>query len=123
MKKSLIIAFIFTISALISIPFALLKVNAGKNKITITEEVLRGDPAIAAGITLRVRSHWNRHLLWETEYIVGSKESSQSKFTFSEKEVSWGRDGIVTAGISFPTESRFYGDTDKLGLDFDEIPF
>lgn len=123
MKKSLIIAFIFTISALISIPFALLKVNAGKNKITITEEVLRGDPAIAAGITLRVRSHWNRHLLWETEYIVGSKESSQSKFTFSEKEVSWGRDGIVTAGISFPTKNHFYGNTDKLDLDFDEIPF
>ena len=123
MKKSLITAFIFTILALISLPFALLKINAGKNQITITQEILRGDPAAAAGITLQVRAHWNRHLLWETEYTTGSEKGAQSKFAFSEKEISWGRDAVVTAGISFPTENRFYGDTDEFGLEAEEKPF
>nr|WP_296488252.1 hypothetical protein [uncultured Acetatifactor sp.] len=91
MKKSAWAALSIMILSLIVLPFAGRKVNGEREGIVITQEILSGDPAAAEGITLELATHWNGHLLWNTEYTIGSGEQAKSSFTFSSEEVRWNR--------------------------------
>ncbi|MDE7297764.1 MAG: hypothetical protein K2N94_02900 [Lachnospiraceae bacterium] len=99
MKRSLITAFILMALALISLPLAAMRADSGKERITITEECLAGDPAAAAGVTLQIASHWDKRLLWNTEYTIGGEKGAESKFTFSKKQASWGWTSDRGAGL------------------------
>ncbi|MDE5892088.1 MAG: hypothetical protein K2H45_04080 [Acetatifactor sp.] len=90
MKKSLLFSLFILVLAVFSLPAALVTVDSGKEKILISEEVLSGDPMEAAGITLKIPSHWGRQLLWVTEYTIGSGKEAESRFYFSAKPVYWG---------------------------------
>lgn len=88
MKKRLILWLFLTVLAACSLPAALLLTDSGKDRILIREEVLSGDPAEAAGILLRLPSHWGRRLLWDTEYTIG-QGAAESSFAFSPRQVFW----------------------------------
>lgn len=107
MKKSMFLGLILMGAALFSIPLAMGKVNGGKEDIVITQEVLAGDPAAAAGVTLRIPSHWEGRLLWDTEYEVGSGKGAESTFSFSDRQVSWYPPRKISASLSFGHGSRF----------------
>lgn len=112
MKKTLLLSLFVIGLAVFSLPAALITVNAGKEKILISEEVLSGNPAEAAGITLKMPSHWDRRLLWDTEYTVGSGKEAESHFSFSSKPVSWGApETIADAGLLLDMKLLF-GTTD-----------
>ena len=53
MKKSFWFAAVFMVLALISLPFAIRRVDGGKEEIIIAREVLSGDLAAAEGIILQ----------------------------------------------------------------------
>lgn len=107
MKRSAWAALIVMVLSLAVLPLAVVKVNSGKEKIVITEEVLSGDPSAAAGITLETASHWDGHLFWDTVYTIGSGEEAESIFTFSAERLEWdweeGRTAYVysAAGAGF----------------------
>lgn len=101
MKKSLILFFVLAALALFSLPVALLLAQSQKENITVTEEVLSGNPDAAAGVTLVMPSHWDGHLLWDTEYTIGDAESTRSKFHFSAQGVSWGWEWEKSAELFF----------------------
>lgn len=120
MKKTLLLSLFVIGLAVFSLPAALITVNAGKEKILISEEVLSGNPAEAAGITLKMPSHWDRRLLWDTEYTVGSGKEAESHFSFSSKPVSWGApETIADAGlrldmnVSFGTTAMINGTAEQ----------
>lgn len=101
MKKSVILSLLLAGLAVLSLPAALVLVGSGKDRIVISEEVLSGDPAEAAGIVLEIPTHWERRLLWDTEYTVG-EGPAESSFTFSARQVSWkGPAEKVTASLYF----------------------
>ncbi|MDE6674445.1 MAG: hypothetical protein K2K19_06490, partial [Acetatifactor sp.] len=75
--------------AVLSLPAALIAVDSGKERILISEEVLSGNPAEAAGVTLKIPSHWEKQLLWDTEYTIGSGNEAESRFSFSSQPVYW----------------------------------
>lgn len=89
MKKSLLLSLLVMGLAVFSLPAALIAVDSGKERIQISEEVLSGNPAEAAGVTLKIPSHWGKHLLWDTEYIIGSGKQAKSRFSFSSHPVYW----------------------------------
>lgn len=99
MKKSLVLTFILLGIALLSFPAALVMVDCGKERIVITEEVLSGDPEAAAGITLKIPVHYDRQLLWDTEYTIGSGRGAESVFSFSSRQVTWGWVSERKAGL------------------------
>lgn len=88
MKKGLIIAGICLAAMLVALPVACISVNAGKEKIMVTEEVIEGNPEAAEGIKLNMATHWKGHLLWETEYAIGSGDAV-SEFEFDSVGVYW----------------------------------
>lgn len=89
MKKSLLLSLLVMGLAVFSLPAALIVVDSGKERIQISEEVLSGNPAEAAGVTLKIPSHWGKQLLWDTEYTIGSGKQAQSRFSFSSHPVYW----------------------------------
>lgn len=89
MKKSLLLSLFVMGLAVFSLPAALIAVDSGKERILIIEEVLSGNPAEAAGVTLKIPSHWGKQLLWDTEYTIGSGKQAQSRFSFSSQPVYW----------------------------------
>ena len=89
MKKSLLVSLFILGLTILSLPAALFMVDSEKEKILINEEVLSGNPAEAAGITLKIPSHWRRQLLWDTEYTIGSGTGAESHFIFSSVPVYW----------------------------------
>ncbi len=90
MKKGLIIAAICFAVMIIALPFACTEVDAGKESVKITEEVISGNPAAAEGIKLNMATHWKGHMLWNIQYTVGGGETV-SDFEFEPNEVTWER--------------------------------
>lgn len=98
LTKSFWLMFLFVSGALLLFPVAVCLVDGEKEKVVITEEVISGDPQAAAGLTLLWKTAWQRQLLWETEYTVGSREEPASDFTFRPEKVSW--EGIPEESVS-----------------------
>lgn len=101
MKKALFLGLILISAAMLSIPLAVKRVNGGKEKIVITQEVLSGDPEAAAGVTLRIPSHWDGRLCWDTEYLIGGEGGAKSDFSFLSRQLRWGGTGEKRIGIYF----------------------
>lgn len=103
MKKTLISFFVAAGLIIFLLPAAFIAVEGKKDQVIITQEVLFGDPGAASGITLAIASHWNRHLLWNTEYTIGEEKTTKSKFTFSGKSILWGWERGTNANFYFGT--------------------
>ena len=103
MKKTLTLFFVVVGLIVFLLSVAPIVVDGKKEQVIITQEVLSGDPGAASGITLAIASHWNRHLLWNTEYTIGDTKITESEFTFSGKPVSWGWERGENANFYFGT--------------------
>ncbi len=88
MKKGLFIVAMCLIAMVVALPAAYAKINSEKESVRITEEVVSGDPLAAEGIKLNVATHWEGHMLWDTQYTIGSEETI-SDFEFASDEVTW----------------------------------
>lgn len=102
MKRSLWISLLCMGLALVVILFAYTRVDGEKENVVISQEVLSGDPAAAEGVSLRIASHWNGHLLWDTKYRIGSGNGAESDFTFSAKQVAWEWESYPSARAHLP---------------------
>lgn len=117
MKKSLLLSLFVMGLAVFSLPAALIAVDSGKERIQISEEVLSGNPAEAAGVTLKIPSHWGKQLLWDTEYTIGSGKEAESRFSFSSHPVYWSApEGRVGASLRIEIDAVFA--TTALGTDY-----
>ncbi len=54
-----------------------------KDAVSITETVLAGDPAAAAGLTVTASTHCRQHLLWESRFPAGAMDALETRFSFS----------------------------------------
>lgn len=120
MKKSLLLSLFVMGLAVFSLPAALIAVDSGKERIQISEEVLSGNPAEAAGVTLKIPSHWGKQLLWDTEYTIGSGKEAESRFSFFSHPVYWSApEGRVGASLRIEIDAVFATDTTSSGtMDF-----
>ena len=66
MKKSTFLFVLLLILSTVGICYFYTTVNAQKNKVTLTETVLAGDPSAAEGVTVDVKTHYDNHLFWNT---------------------------------------------------------
>ena len=89
MKRSLFVSMLCMGLALFSMFFAWRKVDEEKENVVIQEEVLSGNQDAARGVSLHIASHWNRQLLWDTEYTIGSGKGAKSVCSFVPGQVAW----------------------------------
>jgi len=91
------------LAALLALPVFIYLVGRTKERVVITENVVEGDPAAAAGVVMEITSAWNGHLMWSTEYAIGSGKEAVSRFAFSELGESGSRHrsdgGFCNVGI------------------------
>lgn len=102
MKRSLFVSVICMGLALLVIPFVWKRVNEEKEDVVIYQEVLSGDPSAAEGVSLRIASQWEGHLLWDTKYSIGSGEGAESVYSFSLKPVAWEWESYSSARAHLP---------------------
>lgn len=88
MKKCLWLLTILILAALLSLPFAFLKVDSQRESVVITEEVIAGDPKAAEGVTVEFLTHWHALALWDTKYTIGTGETV-TEFDFEGDGVYW----------------------------------
>lgn len=127
MKKGLCI-FILTVTAgLCSILLVFRAVDSGKGNIAVTETVLAGDVEAAEGILVEIGTHWEKHLLWDTEYQPGCVQEAASSFDFSSQEIKWDysnprawSSSFTSSGEvgSYRNRSTAYVDMDVISTDF-----
>ena len=123
MRKSVIISFLTMGLVLFALPFGIGKINEGKENVMIVQEVLSGNPDAAEGVSLKMASHWEGHLLWNTEYTIGVGEA-ESLFTFSSRAVEWERQECrsAKAGFLYSGFGTAMGDNDWI-VDAEGLPY
>lgn len=61
---------------------------AQREAVEVEQEVLRGDPALAEGISLEIRTALDEHLFWETRITAGPELTYDTDYTYSAQERS-----------------------------------
>lgn len=100
MKKGLVIAALCFVAMIVALPLACIEVDAEKESMKVTEEVISGNPKAAEGVKLSLATHWKGHMLWNTEYTVGSGEII-NEFEFVSNDVSWGQKSTEKINIDY----------------------
>lgn len=105
MRRSLILILALAILAGCGFGFSHTAISAQQDKVTVTEQVIAGDPDAAAGVRVQMRMKCADHLLWETHYAVGAPDGTYSNFTFSRSDLGdfdpyYGNIDIATFGNS-----------------------
>ena len=85
MKKTIVLGLVLFLLAGLSLGVGSWAVNREREAVTVTEEVLLGDSAAGAGITISTISTAGDHLTWRTDYTLGG----DCRTTFSSEEGVW----------------------------------
>ena len=102
MKRALFTAVVLFLLASFFLGAAWAAVDGQKEEILITEHTLEGDPEKAAGLTVRMVSQWQDHLVWDTAYGWGSGKP-ESRFAFYSMEKSWPKQDTGSLELSCTT--------------------
>ncbi len=78
------------ICGLVSVFWLQTKLLRQTDQVIITEKVVRGDPSLAEGISLHVRSQYYDKVSWDTQFIVGQEEEAKTVFdsTYDQPPIS-----------------------------------
>ncbi len=82
MKKKLVLWLLVLLCGLGAVAYVYTSVEREGEKVIITEHVLEGDPRLAEGITMRIRSQYMDVLTWDTVFQVGQEELAQTEQRF-----------------------------------------
>ena len=86
MRKTLILTLCLALVSIVCICFAHSTLAQKHDEVVVTENVLYGDRAEADGVTVELSTHYNYHLFWDTEYVVGEAPKTKTEYDFSSKE-------------------------------------
>jgi len=118
LRKSAILTMLLLGLAAVFLYSAHAWVDAEKAAVSIEETVIYGDKSVAQGISLKIRTHCNYRLFWDTHYTVGESPEISTDFSFSQAEQMPSRN-IPYAGIYFDGTFNGYGagSSGAVGLD------
>ena len=54
------------------------RVRQGEDQVTITPEVLYGDPSLVEGMEIQIRTQLNDSVRWTTNFVVGQEEAAKT---------------------------------------------
>lgn len=63
-------------------------VNADRDQVALTGQVLAGDPSAAVGLTVESRTTLDHYLFWDTRHTFGEEETDETDFDFSQLPAS-----------------------------------
>lgn len=107
MKKVICLLCVLALLAAGGIVTVVKQVNQDKDTVTITEEAVYGDAALAEGITLNLKVHYDEHLMWDTRYEKDGAVKTDTKFQFSDRGFQQSRvyrDDPVSINVSYDSD-------------------
>lgn len=82
MKKSLMALAILLALAVAGIAAGFRYADDGKDQVTVTEQTILGDPAMAQGLTLETRYSYDNQIFWHTVCPVSAEPQPETEFRF-----------------------------------------
>lgn len=107
MKKVVCLICVLTLLAVGGIVTVVKQVNQDKDTVTITEKAVYGDVALAEGISVDLKVHYDEHLLWDTRYEKDGTVKTDTKFQFSDQGLRWKyqyQDYPVSINVSYDSD-------------------
>lgn len=106
MRKALVLTLCLAILSAAGIGLVHGLFSEKHDSVVITENVLYGDRSEADGVAVELNTHYNYHLFWDTEYVVGDVPKTKTAYEFSAREQyshsPWEYNGIhVTSNFEF----------------------
>ena len=104
MRKHIVLTLILVLLSAGAITVIATAVNADKDTVTHTEEVIYGNSSVAKGVRVTSQSHLHNNLIWNSVYTVGG--DTETEFSFHNiKKYSDGKPHfsamIIHSGINF----------------------
>jgi len=84
MKKYIALTLALVLLSLGSIIAVGRDINKDKDSVTYSEKVIWGDPTIAEGVVVKSASHYQNHLVWNTNHTIGGDTETEYKFHFTK---------------------------------------
>ncbi len=107
MKKIIALVLLLCVLSASAIGMVAIQVNADKDTVTIKENAMYGDSAMAHGLSIRMLAHYNDHLYWDVSYAPGEEPVTKTDFDFSlreKHEVGAAVYDGISLDISYPLE-------------------
>lgn len=86
MKNIYSLTIILVLCALLIICTVSFSVNAEREQIRITENILFGEKEIAKGLKITTKNHLDYHLFWETEYQINNTPITKTEFSYYHRQ-------------------------------------
>ena len=87
MRKATITMLLLLVISIGGVCVAAAGVHAPYDQVLLTENIIYGDPSAANGLEVQAHVTWDDHLFWDTTLLTGAKNSVETDFRFSAKEV------------------------------------
>ena len=112
MKKALAIFTILLLTAMGFLTIFQHSLLKEKDQVTVTEEIRYGEASAAKGISVTTRTHYDRHLFWDTTYQAGPSPSVSTDYNFYSTEHRIKQEPADTFYIDLDVQS-YYLDISK----------
>jgi hypothetical protein len=88
-RKALTLTLLLLAISIGGICFAHISVNGARDQVVLTEDVLYGDKTIAAGLKIRLDTHYDYRLFWNIASTIaaGAEPRCDTEYTFSSREL------------------------------------
>ena len=82
MRRSFIMLITLLLAAVLLVSASAICVSELQDSVSVTEEVLAGDPAAANGLQLQIQSVYDNHLVWDSVFSPAAAAQTQTSFQF-----------------------------------------
>lgn len=113
MRKILAIFCALVLLSTAGVTAAAVSVNSARAKVTLTENVLWGEPAAAEGAVIRYTAHHDHFLFWDITFRAGTAPITEAVYDFSAVQKPETRRFEPFRGVSLETIIEY-------GMDFTE---
>ena len=86
MKKHIVIIAVLLVFSIGASVILGSEINATRNSVVITENIIFGDKNVAYGLTVSELSQYAYHLFWDTEYKIGAEPSVLTEYSYYSSE-------------------------------------
>lgn len=104
MRKALALLLVLVLICFVGMIGAHAVINAERDQVTITENIIYGDKLAADGLNVIRNAQWQYHLHWSTDYNISAENRYSTEFDFTQREK---RDERIAAHA--PAELSFSG--------------
>lgn len=118
MRKSLVLFLVLLVCVIGGAYYVSADLLKEKDNVQITETVVLGDKSTVEGVTVERNVKYDRHIRWDTTYVVGEESKCDTVYTFDEQGKLYEENNRRYEGIELHTNViRAFDDANRKAED------